>query len=158
MGDEAEGEYPPTIVVVHARERREKCSVEPLRGQKGFQFVPYPLKRPIETTGYVRLAMSGPELSKADRAQGLLVLDASWRLADRMARDFGEVAVRSLPAWETAYPRTSKLFVDPAGGLATIEAIYVAYLLLGRDTAGLLDAYRWRDQFLSRNRQRMESI
>ena len=37
------------------------------------------------------------------------------------------LALRSLPAEvETAYPRRSKVFEDPAGGLATIEAIFAA--------------------------------
>jgi pre-rRNA-processing protein TSR3 len=33
--------------------------------------------------------------------------------------------------------------------LASIEAIYVAYQLMGRDTTGLLDLYHWREQFLA---------
>ena len=39
------------------------------------------------------------------------------------------------------------------GGLATIEAIYAAYRLLGRDTTGLLDHYRWGSEFIELNRQ-----
>jgi len=35
--------------------------------------------------------------------------------------------------------------------LASIEALYAAYRLLGRDTNGLLDHYRWADEFLRLN-------
>jgi len=52
---------------------------------------------------------------------------------------------------QTAYPRVSKTYDDPAGGLATVEALYAAYRLLGRPTEGLLDHYRWAEEFLRRN-------
>jgi pre-rRNA-processing protein TSR3 len=51
----------------------------------------------------------------------------------------------------TAYPRASKLSADPEGGLATIEAVFAALRMLDRSTAGLLDEYRWRDEFLRHN-------
>ena len=105
--------------------------------------------------GYVQLGIEGPLLSDADTESGLLVLDATWRLAERMHKaQFSDVPMRSLPAWKTAYPRVSKNFDDPADGLATIEALYIAYQILGRDTTGLLDHYHWREQFLQANGQR----
>ncbi|MGH7226876.1 MAG: DUF309 domain-containing protein, partial [Gemmataceae bacterium] len=50
-----------------------------------------------------------------------------------------------------AYPRVSKLGTDPDNGLASIEALFVAYHLLGRPTAGLLDHYHWSEEFLRSN-------
>lgn len=143
--------HPPTLLVVHRKEKRSKCTVEPLRGQAGFEFVWYPLNHRPNVEGYVRLGMDGPLISSSDAGCGLLVLDATWRLAEKMEQDFAEVPVRSLPPFETAYPRVSKLSEDPTGGLATIEAVYAAYHLLGRTTQGLLDAYYWRAEFLERN-------
>lgn len=143
--------FPPTVIVVHNREHRAKCSVEPLRGKPSFEFLSYPSKQPFNDTNYVRLAMDGPVLSKDDAGRGLLVLDATWRLAAKMEKQFAHVEPRSLPAWDTAYPRVSKFNHDPNGGLATIEAIYIAYHLLGRETRGLLDSYHWRDLFFERN-------
>ncbi len=143
---------PPTVIVVHPKERRSKCSVEPLRGRPGFVFWQWPNLGPEPLAGYVRLGLGGPDLSADDAGRGLLVLDGTWTLASKMQPDFAELPVRGLPAgWRTAYPRVSKLTVDPTGGLATVEAIYVAATVLGRDTAGLLDAYRWRDEFLRAN-------
>jgi hypothetical protein len=40
---------------------------------------------------------------------------------------------------------------DPDNGLASIEALYLAYHILGRPTAGLLDHYHWADAFLEAN-------
>lgn len=143
--------FPPTLIVVHEKERRSKCTVEPLRGKPGFVFQKFPLRQRPDVQGYVRLALDGPLLSEADAASGLLVLDATWRLAERMEREFVDVPTRSLPPLRTAYPRVSKLFDDPAPGLSTIEAVYAAYVLLGRPIEGLLDDYRWRDAFLNLN-------
>ena len=89
------------------------------------------------------MAADGPPLTAADAASGLLLLDGSWRWAASMTRDFADVTPRSLHGWRTAYPRSSKLGTDPDNGLASVEALYVAYHILGRPTAGLLDHYRW---------------
>ncbi len=151
----------PTIIVVHHRERRSKCTVEPLRTQAGFEFWSYPLKPPhspkLIQTRYVRLGLGGPLISPADREFGLLVLDGTWRWAEKMEADFDEVPVRSLPAWQTAYPRVSKVFDDPSQGLATIEAIFAAYHHMGYDTTGLLEAYHWKDPFLKLNTPLLET-
>jgi len=144
---------PPTIIVVHAKEKRRKCSVNPLRGKQSFRFLKYPLTDPEPLDYYVRLGFGGPILSEADQDLGLLVLDATWRLVDGMERMFEDVPVRSLPAWKTAYPRLSKMHENPQAGLATIEAIFVAFRLLGRDTQHLLDDYPWADEFLRLNRE-----
>ena len=144
----------PTIIVVHHKERRSKCTVEPLRGQPGFEFWSFPLKQPRQPEGYVRLGLGGPLLSPADRDSGLLVLDATWRLAEQMEAQFPDVPVRSLPGeWQTAYPRVSKVHNDPTQGLATIEAIFAAYQALGYDTTQLLNAYYWKPQFLEFNQE-----
>lgn len=146
--------FPPTIIVVHPKEKRSKCSVEPLRNDDRFSFWSWPRRGAESLERYVRLGIVGPELSPADRDCGLLVLDGTWRLASKMEPDFADVPVRGLPShWKTAYPRVSKLSEDPVEGLATIEAIFAAYVALGRDTSGLLDSYRWKDQFLRLNGQ-----
>ena len=61
----------------------------------------------------------------------------------------GDPIKRSIPGGlRTAYPRVSKVFDDPAGGLASIEALYVARKLLGDDDPLLLHGYHWKDEFL----------
>ncbi len=143
--------FPVTVVVRHPRENPRKCSILPLRGRPDLLFLNYPVERPPPLAGCVRLAADGPELSAADAASGLLLLDGSWRWAGAMTRDFAEVPPRSLHGYRTAYPRVSKQGTDPDNGLATIEALYVAYHILGRPTEGLLDHYRWAEEFLRLN-------
>ncbi len=141
---------PPTVVVVHPRERRRKCTVRAIRERSGFAFCNFP-RMPYELTGYIRLGIGGPLLGEGDVERGLLILDGTWRHVQPMEKMFANVPLRSLPPIITAYPRTSKVSVDPDGGLATIEAIYAAYRLLGRDTTGLLDHYHWADEFVTTN-------
>ena len=90
-------------------------------------------------------------LSTEDADSGLLVLDATWRLVEKMEKRYPDVPVRSIPTYQTAYPRVSKVHEDPSAGLATIEAVYAAYRHLGWSTDGLLDDYQWADAFLERN-------
>src|SRR5207342_80293 len=105
----------------------------------------YPVREPPDLTGYVRLAADGPELSAADSCHGLLLLDGSWRWAGAMTQAFEQVPPRSLHGYKTAYPRVSKQGTDPDNGLASVEALFLAYHILGRPTEGLLDHYRWMD-------------
>src|SRR5437870_780026 len=140
--------FPATVIVRHARENPRKCSILPLRGHPGIVILGHPVRALPDLAGYVRLAAEGPPLTDADAAAGLLLLDASWRRSAAMTREFAHVPPRSLSGFRTAYPRVSKLGTDPDNGLASVEALFLAYHLLGRPTAGLLDHYRWRDEFL----------
>jgi pre-rRNA-processing protein TSR3 len=143
--------FPPTFIVRHPKENPRKCSVLPLRGRPDLVFHTHPVRRPLPLEGYVRLAAEGPELSAADAGCGLLVLDGSWRWAGAMTRDYQDVPPRSLRGFRTAYPRVSKRGTDPDHGLATVEALFLAYHILGRPTAGLLDHYHWKAEFLRLN-------
>jgi pre-rRNA-processing protein TSR3 len=145
------GSYPPTVIVRHTHENPRKCSILPLRGWPDLVFLSYPVKSRPELGAYVRLAAEGPALSAVDAPSGLLLLDGSWRWAGAMTRDFVDVPPRSLSGYRTAYPRVSRQGTDPDNGLASVEALYVAYRLLGRPTEGMLDHYRWAKEFLRIN-------
>jgi pre-rRNA-processing protein TSR3 len=143
--------FPPTVIVRHTHENPRKCSILPLRNRSDVVLLNYPLRERPSLAGYIRLAAEGPELSTDDAGSGLLLLDASWRWANKMTRDFSDVPSRSLRGWNTAYPRVSRLGTDPANGLASVEALFAAYHILGRPTEGLLDQYWWAEEFLRTN-------
>jgi len=157
------GAFPPTVIVRDGRENPKKCTIVPLRGRLDLVFLSYPANSqspsrtdfksvpPIDLNGYVRLAPEGPKLSSADAGSGLLLLDGSWRRAEAMIRAYQHIPPRSLTGYRTAYPRVSKKGTDPANGLATVEALFLAYHILGRPSAGLLDHYRWAEEFLRLN-------
>jgi pre-rRNA-processing protein TSR3 len=146
--------YPPTVIIRSRRENPKKCSVLPLRGRPDVLFLTYPVSSPPLLSGYVRLAAEGKELSADDADRGLLLLDGSWRWAEPMNQAFLDVPARSLHGYRTAYPRRSKRGTDPENGLASIEALFLAYHILGRPTTGLLDHYRWAEAFLQINHLR----
>ena len=143
--------FPPTVIVRHRKENPRKCSILPLAGRPDVIFCHYPVTERPGLEGYLRLAAEGPELSPADAEHGLLLLDGSWHWAGAMTRDFAEVPPRSLSNFRTAYPRVSKLGTDPDNGLASVEALFIAYHILGRPTTGLLDHYHWAAEFLRLN-------
>jgi pre-rRNA-processing protein TSR3 len=143
--------FPPTVIVRHSHENPRKCSVLPLRGRPDVLFLTYPVRHRPCLEGYIRLSADGPPLTTADAGRGLLLLDGSWRWAAAMTRDFADIEPRSLSGWHTAYPRVSKLGTDPHNGLASIEALFLAYHLLCRPTEGLLAHYRWGEQFMGLN-------
>jgi pre-rRNA-processing protein TSR3 len=143
--------HPPTIIVRHSKENPRKCSIVTLRDRPGIVILNYPVKDTPDLRCYVRLAAEGPELTAADAPAGLLLLDGSWRWAAVMTRAFQHVPPRSLHGYKTAYPRVSKQGTDPAHGLASVEALYIAHRILGLPADGLLDHYHWRDEFLLLN-------
>ncbi|MSR31913.1 MAG: hypothetical protein EXR99_10450 [Gemmataceae bacterium] len=146
-----EPSFPPAIIVRHRKENPKKCSVIPLKGRPGIEFLNYPLQDKFSREGYIRLAADGPHLSTADVHLGILLLDGSWRWAGAMEKDFSHVPPRSLSGFQTAYPRVSKLGTDPDNGLASIEALYIALRTLSRPLEGILDNYRWKAEFLYKN-------
>jgi pre-rRNA-processing protein TSR3 len=143
--------YPATVIIRDAHENSRKCSILPLQGRPDLMLLTHPVDPRPNLINYVRLAAEGPPLSAADAVLGLLLLDGSWRRADSMTRAYAYVPARSLNGYQTAYPRVSKRGDDPINGLASVEALFIAYHILGRPTDGLLDHYRWREAFLSRN-------
>lgn len=149
--DEIPDTVPDTVIIRSVKENPKKCSVIPLKGKPGMILLNYPLKKTLSLPNYIRLSADGPPLSLADNDKGILLLDGSWRTAGNMERDFASIPPRSLRQYKTAYPRTSKLGTDPENGLASIEALYVAYFILNRNPIGLLDHYYWKKEFLELN-------
>jgi pre-rRNA-processing protein TSR3 len=149
--------FPTTLIVRNPRENPKKCSILPLRRRPDLLILGFPPRDMPRLDNYVRLAAEGPALSPTDSACGLLLLDGSWHWAEVMNRSFLDVPPRSLRGFQTAYPRVSKQGTDPANGLASVEALFLAYYLLGRSTEGLLDHYRWAALFLERNQELLRS-
>ncbi len=149
--------FPPTVILRHRRENLKKCSLRGLEKLSHIEFFSYP--GPIEAlqkcNGYVLLQMNAPPLTLDDSHCGLLLIDATWRYAEKMLRfvePIPNLIPRSLPDhFRTAYPRRQEDCVDPERGLASVEALFLAYRILGRDTSQLLENYHWKSEFLSKN-------
>jgi len=142
----------PNIVVIrHPRENLKKCSLRFLHGRENFTFLKAHDKFSFDASGHILLEIDAPVISPADLGKPILLLDSTWALLPKIkAKLTGNPIPRSLPSTiKTAYPRQSKVFTDPDCGLATLEALYCALLLMGINDPSLLDYYHFKDQFLN---------
>ncbi len=148
-------DFPPTIVVRHRKENLKKCSLRGLETRSDFLFLTYPLKILPDLSSYFLLAMDAPLLSSEDAHAGVLLLDGTWRYAEKMEMNLPLPCFlkrRSLPkVLQTAYPRRQEDCPSPGYGLASIEALYATYRLLGRNAEDLLNHYYWKSAFLEKN-------
>lgn len=155
----------PTIILRHRKENLKKCSLRGLETEKDLLFYTYPSNMPPSLDGYVTLYLNDaptPVLSKKDAHYGLFFLDSTWNYETSMHKQTKQrypLIYRSLPSnFVTAYPRKQTDCPDPEKGLATVEALYIAYKILGRDASHLLSHYYWKDEFLKRNHQAFELL
>jgi ribosome biogenesis protein Tsr3 len=151
-------------VILDSGETANKCTIAPLSDRPDFRMfhvragaVLGPLRSPLllHPDGECLTAFAN------SKASGVAAIDCVWRrLEPLLARIEGEVPkLARIPAgFETAYPRKSKWNVDPASGLATIEAIFIASAILGSWDLTLLSRYAFAAEFLSRNRERFVSL
>jgi len=139
----------PTVVLRHRKENLKKCSLRGLETRPDFRFYTYPTQTLPPLQNYFQLSFDGPLLTKEDAHMGLFLIDATWLKAKKMAKTI-DLPKRSLPGnIRTAYPRYQTDCDKPERGLASIEAIFIAYQILGRSTEGLLDTYLWKEDFLA---------
>lgn len=140
------------LILRDPRENAKKCSLTPLRGTAGVEFVSYEPKKRVACGRRVLLNPDGEEITARDAGKPLLLVDCSWRRVPQLLATLdGELEPRRLPKLVTAYPRKSKTFEDPGDGLASIEALYAALALLGQVHPELLASYHWKDEFLRLN-------
>ncbi len=146
--------FPPTIILRHRRENLKKCSLKGLEKRPDCRFFTYPKEQLPPLSGYVLLALDAPLLSEADQNKGVFIIDGTWRYAAQMEAQLEKPHLferRSLPpGFQTAYPRRQEDCPEPTRGLASVEALFIAYSILGRDTEGLLDHYYWQEDFLKK--------
>ncbi|MHC4599139.1 MAG: hypothetical protein ACYS47_09050 [Planctomycetota bacterium] len=141
------------FIVEHPKEKKTKCTMSLLKGREDLTFL---AAEAAETTDWGDALLLDPAVDRLlgprDAGKPLILVDATWRWAERVVRKL-DCGRRRLPTFETAYPRTSKLFRDPPGGLASVEALFVASLVMGRYDESFLEGYRWREAFLAENRE-----
>jgi pre-rRNA-processing protein TSR3 len=148
---------PATIIIRHRKENLKKCSLRGLENRADLHFFSYPFSPPSfppsDLSHYVLLSFDGPLLSPQDSSKGLYLLDGTWRYTAQMAKQLPlPFEKRSLPPIHTAYPRCQSDFcTNPERGLATVEALFISLLILGRKTEGILDHYYWKKSFLEKN-------
>ncbi len=136
-------------IVRHPDENLAKCTLEPLRLRTELSFFQFSASLEIEASDSIVLSVDAPIISSADAGRPLILLDGNWKHVPKLKSCLrGTPIYRSLPKVPTAYPRRNDEGLDPAEGLASVEALYLALKLLGNDDLSLLSQYHWRDSFL----------
>ena len=140
------------LILRDPREAWKKCSLGGLRGNSEVRFVSYNPRHRVDAGGRILLHPDGEELTEADRGSDLFVVDCAWRRLPTLLRTVdGPLRLRRVPHYQTAYPRKNKKMFDPSTGLASIEALYAAALLLGEPRAQWLAEYHFAEAFLLAN-------
>lgn len=143
------------IIVDHG-ETANKCTIVPLEYRSDFYLRFGTVTGPLRAD--VLLHHNGTPLHQLSVKERMVtrvgVIDCVWRrlapILDRLEKPLP--ALVSIPAgFVTAYPRRSKKDFDPAGGLATIEAIFIAAAFLGHWDETLLREYYFAERFLKEN-------
>jgi pre-rRNA-processing protein TSR3 len=138
------------VILRHKRENLKKCSLTGLEERTDMAFYSYPKQHLPHYCDFVLLSMDAPVLEGNEK--GIYLIDGTWKLAEKMEKTLPFTPQRrSLPPFKTAYPRKNTACSDETRGLASIEALFIAYLILGWDVTGLLDQYRFKETFLEKN-------
>lgn len=148
------------ILVDHS-ETANKCTIMPLFYREDFAIrrVASSLVLPA-FNATILLHPDGESLDQVAATSppitSIALIDCVWRRLDPLLLRLEKPLPRlvKIPAsFVTAYPRKSRLEVDPEGGLATIEALFIAAALCGTWDVSLLNEYFFGSQFIELNRE-----
>lgn len=144
-------------ILVDKLENPRKCTIAPLRGREDFSFRYFSGNKPVAPfTADCLLHIDGECLTGIPRGslRSLALIDCTWKkvpgVLQRLERPLPRL-VRMPDGFVTAYPRMNKEGLDPSGGLATIEALFIAAAFMGRWDLSLLENYHFKNQFLELN-------
>lgn len=149
-------------VVIDAGETANKCTIAPLSYRSDFRLIRVKgnsVFGPFQST--ILLHPEGECLSTLrttlGEVHGIASIDCVWRRLEGLLKRVTPplpLLARIPEEFETAYPRSSRQNTDPKGGLATIEAIFIASAFLGEWDLTLLSEYYFGRRFLEINRER----
>lgn len=143
------------IVVDHG-ETSNKCTILPLAYRSDFNIMRGDKARTLAAD--ILLHPEGVPLQSLNReefpVQRLAAIDCVWRRLSPILQKIAQplpLLVRIPAEFVTAYPRASRKDFDPEGGLATIEAIFIAAAFLGNWDQSLLREYYFAEKFIEDN-------
>lgn len=148
-------------ILIDKRENKRQCTIHPLRLRPDFSISYFDRGKsalpPLQSA--VLLHTEGQSLEEwgreNSRVNSVALIDCTWKKVPLvMARLTPPLPtlVKIPGSFQTAYPRKSKQEgLDPEGGLATIEALFITAAFLGNWDETLLDAYYFKSAFLEVN-------
>jgi pre-rRNA-processing protein TSR3 len=147
-------------ILMDRKENPRKCTILPQKERGDFRIRYFGGPKPVPAfESDCLLHIDGECLSKVNRGAlgSVALIDCNWK---KVAGALRKVApplprlVRIPEGFETAYPRRNAEGKDPEGGLATIEALFIAAAFLGTWDETILDKFHFKNDFLARNEAR----
>lgn len=156
-------------IILDSGETANKCTIAPLSFRSDFRLFRVKGDGPLgPLSAPLLLHPEGECLSQLRPAQPpitiLASIDCIWRRLPKLLgrvqwKDDRPPALARIPdGFQTAYPRVGSPGTDPQGGLATIEAIFVAAALLGNYDLTLLSQYYFARRFVENNATRLVEL
>ena len=153
-------------VLIDHGETSNKCTILPVSYREDLSIRKFRRGRPIPGLKADILlhpdGVSLAELVGADsQVESLATIDCIWR---RLRPIMGWLEkplpklVKIPDGFVTAYPRLSRLGNDPSGGLATIEAVFIAAAFVGKWDISLLSEYFFGEEFIQLNQRRFRDF
>lgn len=149
-------------VLLDHGETANKCTIAPLSYRSDFSIRRFPRGMPIpRLQSAVLLHMDGVGMDQMSPdslgGKSLSAVDCVWRRLDPIMNWLEKplpILARIPEGFVTAYPRKSALpELDPSGGLATIEALFIGAAFMGHWDLSILQEYFFADRFLQLNRE-----
>jgi pre-rRNA-processing protein TSR3 len=154
-------------IVLDAGETANKCTIAPLADRPDFRLFPVrgegligPLSASLllHHEGECLTRLASPEV------QTLASVDCVWRRLPKLVEKLEwqnnrKPVLGRIPfGFVTAYPRVGLPHQDPEGGLATIEALFIAVAVLGHWDSSLLSRYYFGPRFIELNTDRFVEL
>lgn len=146
-------------MLVDKGETPNKCTILPLDGHPDLTIVRFLRGVPLAPlSGDVFLHPEGEALDVLARSglapRRISLVDSLWKRLDVIVQHIEKpypTKARIPEGFVTAYPRRNKKNLDPEGGLATIEALFIAAAFFGVWDETLLAKYHFGAEFLTLN-------
>jgi pre-rRNA-processing protein TSR3 len=146
------------IIISHDKKIEKKCTLYPLRGREDFSF--RTRKDPGKFSFLAVLLFPGGEpLSHelVDEFKGqvagkskleIVLIDSRWKKTKGVLDLLPPIRKVSLEGYSTGAIRRNP---PPEGGLASVEALYLASQMFGKPDLSLLEQYHFKERFFKIN-------
>jgi pre-rRNA-processing protein TSR3 len=147
-------------ILMDRKENPRKCTILPQKARSDFKIRYFGGPKPVPAfAADCLLHIDGEDLATVEKGSytSIALIDCNWKkvpLALKKVERPLPRLVRIPEGFETAYPRRNAEGKDPEGGLATIEALFIAAAFLGTWDETILDKYHFKNDFLERNKAR----
>ncbi len=147
------------IIISRDAKQEKKCTLHPLRGRSDFsfrtrknpgEFAPdsilfFPEGEPLnkELASEIKI-----QVAKDTKELNIVLIDSRWKKTKGILDSLPQIRRVSLEGYVTGAVRRDP---PPQGGLASVEALYLASLLFGKPDLTLFDSYHFRERFMMLN-------